>query len=586
MTGEITITPTVNIPLPVPSSSSASQAVTSLVSGDTQSQQVHGQSQSEPVHQQDSQQSSQMASSANHSNNNSDSTNNSNRADKSDNGNTKFSQVLAASQNGKSSGSQSSGQFQSQQGQAATNGNVSSGEVTATASTAATGSGSGAGGPVVTSNIISLLMTLQAQTTAVAPGDLGGGANGTNTNAVSGGQATVSSQDNNLLQQLQQLLQQLLQQASSLPQGAQVASTTPTQDASSSGNSGGQQQNGNNSDNNSLAQMMAQLLAILNQFAQQPNIQSLSSNLSTMTVTGGGGQSTADILAQFAQSIQNSLASGANGATANDNTANGANTGNAGNTAPNVFDNLVNALMKSVNTTVGQDNANQSVQATQDPAAQLQKALSDIVNILTATPGSTLPATDASSSGNGNSNNNANDNNAGNNAAINGAVVPVANNTQVLSTDFLKLVQAPAHPTPVTDQVLVQIQSAAKTGANTITIQLNPTDLGKVDVRMVTNADGTTHINITADNRATLAMLQSEAQSLQAALRDVGLKTNMGSLSFNLGGQQQNPSNFNGNQGGYTKAVSSVDAIDENANYGTTLAYYQLSAQSGLNITV
>lgn len=142
-----------------------------------------------------------------------------------------------------------------------------------------------------------------------------------------------------------------------------------------------------------------------------------------------------------------------------------------------------------------------------------------------------------------------------------------------------------AHPLP-SDQVLVQIRNAVSTGANEIKIQLAPEDLGKVVVQMTTDSTGKTNINITADNRQTLDMLQREARSLESSLRDIGLKTGSGSLSFNLSGQQHN----GGNQpkpGGYTQVAGVSATSDDDYGITTSTAIYRIStAQAGLDIRV
>lgn len=152
-------------------------------------------------------------------------------------------------------------------------------------------------------------------------------------------------------------------------------------------------------------------------------------------------------------------------------------------------------------------------------------------------------------------------------------------------TAFVKLLASSASNAPVADQVLVRIKSAAADGESQIRIQLAPEDLGKVVVQLTTGADGKTGISITADNRQTLLMLQQEARALESALRDIGIKTDTGGLSFNLSGQQpdtRTPSR----QAAYTQAVA-VTASDEDAEYyGAAVNLYRMTAQQGLDIRV
>ena len=99
----------------------------------------------------------------------------------------------------------------------------------------------------------------------------------------------------------------------------------------------------------------------------------------------------------------------------------------------------------------------------------------------------------------------------------------------------------------VAEQVVFQVRTAVKTGDSKISIQLHPEDLGKVDITMDVGANGKTSVSITADNKQTLDLLQSDSRGLQKALADAGLKADSGSLSFNLRGGQGEGSG--GNQG-------------------------------------
>ncbi len=436
------------------------------------------------------------------------------------------------------------------------------------------------GSNTIISNIIPVILLVQANIPVV--NNAGSVQNGAGT------AATLSQQDNSLLQQLQQILQQLIQLVNASTQNIQPANaqTQPvtTGDASNTGNQG----NGkDNSASGSLAEILSQLLAVLTQINQQPDLQSLSQGLNTLAVTPDG-KSAADILAQISQSLENVVGGNANNSSGNNS--------QSANTASTPFDSILVAFMQSAGTGSnnlftapfnGNNTGAQPANPSSDPLNQLQAAVSNIISAF-------APAQDGGqgSAGSGSGNGNANDNSQNNNnALLNGQVVPVTvHNAQPLSTftDFMKLVSAASGTAQasVADQVLVQIKSAADTGNNIIRIQLEPSDLGKVQVQMVTGADGSTGVAVTADNRQTLAMLQNEARALESALRDIGFKTGAGGLSFNLSNQQQAWSGFAGNQqGGYTN-VQPVEDVNDEANYGMTIASYQLSVQQGLDIRV
>jgi flagellar hook-length control protein FliK len=105
----------------------------------------------------------------------------------------------------------------------------------------------------------------------------------------------------------------------------------------------------------------------------------------------------------------------------------------------------------------------------------------------------------------------------------------------------------PILPQAVSEQVAVTLHQAVKAGDDHIQIQLQPADLGAVDVKLNINHDGRVTMVVSADRSDTLNLLKQDSSSLTQALRDAGLQADSGSLSFNLRGgyqfnQQQQPS--------------------------------------------
>jgi flagellar hook-length control protein FliK len=89
------------------------------------------------------------------------------------------------------------------------------------------------------------------------------------------------------------------------------------------------------------------------------------------------------------------------------------------------------------------------------------------------------------------------------------------------------------------DQVAVHIQRAAAAGQDRIRIRLHPAELGQIDVKLKLAGDGVVKAIVTVDRPETFELLQRDARGLEKALQDAGLKTDSGSLSFNLRGQAQ-----------------------------------------------
>jgi flagellar hook-length control protein FliK len=147
---------------------------------------------------------------------------------------------------------------------------------------------------------------------------------------------------------------------------------------------------------------------------------------------------------------------------------------------------------------------------------------------------------------------------------------------------FSNMLAKTTNHVPVADQVLVNIKQAVADGASHIKIQLNPEELGRVDVRMSVGLDGKTSMTIMADNRDTLDMLQREARHLERALTDVGLKTDASGLSFHLR-QQQQEQKFTRQQTNYA-SVAEVE-VDETPVM-TNMAAYRLTVNEGVDIKV
>ncbi|HVJ41306.1 MAG TPA: flagellar hook-length control protein FliK [Dongiaceae bacterium] len=86
----------------------------------------------------------------------------------------------------------------------------------------------------------------------------------------------------------------------------------------------------------------------------------------------------------------------------------------------------------------------------------------------------------------------------------------------------------------VQDQVAIHMQRAIKDSVDKISIQLSPTELGRIHVKMNVDDDKNVTASITVERASTLDLLQRDTKALERALQDAGLKTDSGSLSFSL----------------------------------------------------
>ena len=84
-----------------------------------------------------------------------------------------------------------------------------------------------------------------------------------------------------------------------------------------------------------------------------------------------------------------------------------------------------------------------------------------------------------------------------------------------------------------TDQVALAIGRLTN-GARSFSLQLQPEQLGAVDVRMDVDAKGKAKVSISADRPETLALLKQDSHQLVKALQDAGVTTDQTVVSFSL----------------------------------------------------
>lgn len=150
-------------------------------------------------------------------------------------------------------------------------------------------------------------------------------------------------------------------------------------------------------------------------------------------------------------------------------------------------------------------------------------------------------------------------------------------------TSFARLLHSTTQ-TPVAEQVAVHIKTMIRDGSSNIRVQLNPEELGKLDICIHITADGKTSLIVTADNKDTYELLQRDSRGLEQALADAGLKSDAGSLSFNLRGGQHDRE--------HTPSRSHMPAIlqalpeEEPVDLSVISRSYRLDVQQGLDIKI
>lgn len=140
---------------------------------------------------------------------------------------------------------------------------------------------------------------------------------------------------------------------------------------------------------------------------------------------------------------------------------------------------------------------------------------------------------------------------------------------------------------PVAEQVHVAVQRATKEGIDQLTIQLEPADLGRVEVKMTTGADGQTQLSFMVDKAETMDALARDARTLERALQDAGVKADAGNMQFNLRQQAHADTGQQGQQQGGRNAYG--EAEDDEAAIAPQAAAaaarnYTLTLRDGVDI--
>ena len=161
--------------------------------------------------------------------------------------------------------------------------------------------------------------------------------------------------------------------------------------------------------------------------------------------------------------------------------------------------------------------------------------------------------------------------------------LPTAAATAV-PTGALNVTVATSAAVPLSGLAL-EIAASAKSGKSRFEIQLDPADLGRIDVRIDVDRNGQVTSHLTVEKPETLSMLRQDAPQLQRALDDAGFKTGDGGLQFSLRDQSSSGQN-NGNETGRNAqrlVISEDDTIPATiaGTYGRVLG-----SSSGVDIRV
>lgn len=144
---------------------------------------------------------------------------------------------------------------------------------------------------------------------------------------------------------------------------------------------------------------------------------------------------------------------------------------------------------------------------------------------------------------------------------------------------------------PVSEQVHVAITQGMKDGIDQITLQLDPADLGRVEVKMDMAADGKAQLSFLVDKADTLDALSRDARGLERMLQEAGVKADAGSMQFNL--RQQPQPQFSADMGGQGQAQGQPANDNDEEDHaalslpvgpGGMTTHYTLQVRDGVDI--
>jgi flagellar hook-length control protein FliK len=123
-------------------------------------------------------------------------------------------------------------------------------------------------------------------------------------------------------------------------------------------------------------------------------------------------------------------------------------------------------------------------------------------------------------------------------------------------------VAASTIPIPM-NGLAVEIVANAQIGRSRFEIRLDPPELGRIDVRLDVDRQGQVTSHLFVEKSATLDLLRRDAQQLERALQDAGLKTSDNGLQFSLRDQQQQAgrNDDNGSQRAHRLVVTEEETV-------------------------
>lgn len=117
------------------------------------------------------------------------------------------------------------------------------------------------------------------------------------------------------------------------------------------------------------------------------------------------------------------------------------------------------------------------------------------------------------------------------------------------------------------DAIALRITQAARSGETRFQIQLDPPELGRIDVKLEFSQEGQMRAHLAAERPETLDLLQRDARALHKALETVGLKLDDSALNFSMRDSETDDSKADG-----SAAASTNDSAGDDEDAEAELA--------------
>ncbi len=142
-------------------------------------------------------------------------------------------------------------------------------------------------------------------------------------------------------------------------------------------------------------------------------------------------------------------------------------------------------------------------------------------------------------------------------------------------------------PPQTAQMIAVQMQRNMNAKIDTFTLQLDPADLGRLDIELKFHKDGTMKAHLSAERPETLAMLQKDSAHLERVLQQAGIDVNGESLSFDLRQQAQHD-DAQGTDGKRNMQAGDAKTTDNNTTltHAADVTLNGYISERGVNIMV